>query len=171
VNVLGVVNITVAVIAVTLSLIALNSSRRQQRFDAILRVEDFLLQEDVIHGRRLLYESSRRGKLPKNQEDIHTMVRAITRFDSAAILVKNGLVPKRWMLETWHPALQKLHTGVLLLIDYQRRNWETGNTWPTLTKLIEEARKFKCQEACCRSDLEEAKNQEKEQRMIGKLQP
>jgi hypothetical protein len=161
VNVLGIVNITVAVIAVTLSLIALSSSRRQQRFDAILRVEEFLLQEDVVHGRRLLYESSQRGKLPKNREDIHTMVRAITRFDSAAILVKNGLVPKRWMLETWHPALQKLHTGIQLLIDYQRRNWDAGNTWPTLTKLIEEARRFECQEACCRSDLEEAETRQK----------
>jgi hypothetical protein len=70
VDVLGIVNITVAAIAVTLSLIALNSSRRQQRFDAILRVEDFLLQDDVIHGRRLLYESSQRGELPADQEDI-----------------------------------------------------------------------------------------------------
>jgi hypothetical protein len=160
-DVLGIVNITVAVIAVTLSLIALNSSRRQQRFDAILRVEDFLLQEDVVHGRRLLYESSQRGKLPKSQEDIHAMVRAITRFDSAAILVKSGLVPKRWMLETWHPALQKLHTGIELLIDYQHRNWDTGNPWPALTKLIEEAQRFECQEACCRSDLEEAKTRQK----------
>lgn len=161
VDVLSIVNITVAVIAVTLSLIALNSSRRQQRFDAILRVEDFLLQNDVVHGRRLLYESSRRGKLPENQEEIHTMVRAITRFDSAAILVKSGLVPKRWMLETWHPALRSLRPGILLLIDYQRRNWGTGNTWPTLTKLIEEARKFKCQEDCCRSDPEEAQAKQK----------
>jgi len=156
VDVLGIVNITVAAIAVTLSLVALNSTRRQQRFDAILRVEDFLLQEDVIHGRRLLYESSQRGELPTNQEDIHNMVRAITRFDSAAILVRSGLVPKRWMLETWHPALRDLHAGVLLIIDYQRRNWWTANPWPTLTKLIEEARRFKCQEVCCSSDLGEA---------------
>jgi hypothetical protein len=149
VNVLGIVNITVAVIAVTLSLIALNSSRRQQRFDAILRVEEFLLQENVVYGRRLLYESTRRGKLPAKREDIHDMVQAITRFDSAAILVKNGLVPKSWMLETWHLALRELHPGVLLLINYQRDNWGIPNPWPTLTKLIEEARKFKCPEECC----------------------
>jgi len=74
----------------------------------------------------------------------------MTRFDSAAILVKSGLVPKSWMLETWHLALQMLHPGLLLLIDYQRHNWGLGNTWPTLTKLIEEARKFECQEDCCR---------------------
>jgi hypothetical protein len=150
VDALGIVNITVAVIAVTLSLIALNSSRQQQRFDAILRVDDFLLQDDVINGRRLLYESALRGKLPENQEEIHRMFRALTRFDSAAILVKSGLVPKRWMLETWHPALQRIHPGLLLLVDYGRQNWALGNPWPTLTKLIEEARRFKCQEDCCR---------------------
>jgi hypothetical protein len=161
VDVLGIVNITVAAIAVTLSLVALNSTRRQQRFDAILRVEDFLLQEDVIHGRRLLYEASERGKLPASEEDIHNMVRAITRFDSAAILVKSGLVPKRWMLETWHPALRDLHAGVLLIIDYQRHNWPTANPWPTLTRLIEEARTFKCQEVCCGSDPWDAQPRQK----------
>lgn len=160
-DVLGIVNITVAAIAVTLSLIALNSTRRQQRFDAIVRVDDFLLQEDVVHGRRLLYESSKRGKLPEDKEDIHTMFRAITRFDSAAILVKSGLVPKRWMLETWHTALRDLHTGFGLMIDYARHNWRTTNPWPTLTKLIEEARTFKCQEVCCRSDPEEAQTAQK----------
>jgi hypothetical protein len=162
VDVLGIVNITVAAIAVTLSLIALNSSRRQQRFDAILRVDEFLLQGDVVHGRRLLYESSQRGKLPADQEeDIHTMVRAITRFDSAAILVKNGLVPKSWMLETWHLALQQLHPGLLLIVNYQHDNWGIGNAWPTLTNLIEEARKFKCQEVCCRKDPEEVQTRRK----------
>jgi hypothetical protein len=155
VNVLAIVNITVAVIAVTLSLIALNSSRRQQRFDAILRVEEFLLQENVVHGRRLLYESTRRGKLPAKREDIHNMVRAIT---SAAILVKNGLVPKSWMLETWHLALRELHPGVLLLINYQRDNWGISNPWPTLTKLIEEARKFRCPEECCQAAMLAAVN-------------
>jgi hypothetical protein len=161
VDVLGIVNITVAAIAVTLSLFALNSSRRQQRFDAILRIEDYLLQGDVVHGRRLLYESSRRGKLPADKEEIHNMVRAITRFDSAAILVKGGLVPKSWMLETWHLALQGLHPGLLLVLKYQRDNWGTGNTWPTLTKLIEEAREFKCEEICCRSDPEEVQIRQK----------
>jgi len=156
VDVLSIVNITVATIAVTLSLVALSFSRRQQRFDAILRVDDYLLQEDVINGRRLLYESSRQGKLPADQEEIHNMVRALTRFDSAAILVKGGLVSKSWMLETWHLALRGLHPGLILVLKYQRENWGIGNTWPTLTKLIEEAQKFKCQEICCMSDPEEA---------------
>jgi hypothetical protein len=106
------VNITVAAIAVTISLVALTSARRQQRFDAILRVEDFLHQQDVIHGRRLLYESSQGGKLPENEEDIHNMFRALTRFDTAATLVRNKMVPKRWMLETWHLALRELNGGV-----------------------------------------------------------
>jgi len=156
VDVLSIVNITVAAIAVTLSLIALNSSRRQQRFDAILRVDEFLLQEDAIHGRRLLYESIRRGKLPAKQEAIHNMIRSITRFDSAAILVRNGLVPKSWMLDTWHLALRGLQPGVLRLIEYQRDNWGIPNPWPTLSKLIEEAVEFRCPEACCSSDPTEA---------------
>jgi hypothetical protein len=157
VDVLGIVNITVAAIAVTLSLIALNSSRRQQRFDAILRVEEFLLQQDVVNGRRLLYESTRQEKLPEEQEDIHKMIQAMARFDSAAILVKNRLVPKSWMLETWHLALRELQPGIQRLIEYQYDNWKIPNPWPTLTKLIEEAREFKChQEGCCRSDSAEA---------------
>jgi hypothetical protein len=162
VDALGIINITVALIAVTLSLVALNSSRRQQRFDAILRVDDYLLQDDIVHGRRLLYESSRRGKLLENEEEIHTMFRALTRFDSAAILVKSGLVPKRWMLETWHPALRLLRPALLLMIDYSHHNWGTGNNWPALTKLVEEAREFKCQEDCCRSDLEEARTRQED---------
>ena|SRR5438876_745310 len=144
-------NITVAAIAVTISLIALTSTRRQQRFDAILRVEDILQQQDVIHGRRLLYESSQRGKLPANEEDIHNMFRALTRFDTAATLVRSGLVPKGWMLETWHLALRELHGGFLFMIN----RWK-ANYWPDLTELIEEARKFKCKKVCCNSDLEEA---------------
>ena len=162
VDALGIINITVALIAVTLSLVALNSSRRQQRFDAILRVDDYLLQDDIVHGRRLLYESLRRGKLQENEEEIHTMFRALTRFDSAAILVKSGLVPKRWMLETWPPALRLLRPALLLMIDYSHHNWGTGNNWPALTKLVEEAREFKCQEDCCRSGLEEARTRQED---------
>jgi len=150
------VNITVAAIAVTISLIALTSTRRQQRFDAVLRVEDFLHQQDVIHGRRLLYESSQRGKLPENEEDIHNMFRALTRFDTAATLVRSGLVPKRWMLETWHLALRELDVGFRLMVKYQRHDWRTANYWPDLTDLIEEARKFKCKKVCCSRNLEEA---------------
>jgi hypothetical protein len=157
VDILSIVNITVAAVAVTISVSALTAARRQQRFDAILRVEDFLQQEDAIHGRRLLYESAQRGKLSANEEDIHNMFRAITRFDTAATLVRSGLVPKRWMLETWHRALQELHGGLLLLIDYQRHNWRQPNLWPNLTDLIEEALKFKCERICCNSDLEEAR--------------
>jgi hypothetical protein len=151
VDTLSVVNITVAAIAVTISLIALMFARRQQRFDAILQVEDFLHQQDAVHGRRLLYESSQRGELSANEEDIHNMFRALTRFDTAATLVRNRLVPKWWMLETWHLGLRELHGGLLLMI-----NWQKVNYWPDLTELIEEARKFECKKVCCNSDLEEA---------------
>jgi hypothetical protein len=64
VDITNIVSIAVAALAVAISLIALLTARQHQRFDAILRIEDFMRQEAAIEGRRLLYEASRQGTTP-----------------------------------------------------------------------------------------------------------
>jgi hypothetical protein len=138
-----------ALIAISLSFLTLRSSRQQQRYNAYVRAEEFLLQADQQAGRSRIYAAERAGRLPAEGPDYDAILRALGGFNTVARLARRGALPRDWLLEEWHHHLR----GMRLVFDSalaQRARWHQFHPWVELDELISDAGSFVSNRACCR---------------------
>ena len=154
---LTLLNISIATIAVIISYAAVSTNRRQRRLEAFFKIQEFLLEVDIQKGRRLIYEATRRGTLPTDENDFYLIVRALANFNTAAELVHRGVIPKKWALEHWHHGLQDMRTGYDSVVKYRLDHWQTWNAWPSLGLLISDAENYKSKLLCCSSGATQRK--------------
>lgn len=144
-----VIAIAVAVIAVGLSLATVLIQRRQQRRHAFQQIHDVLMTPEHQRGRWLMWDIADVGRLPATgSADYYLVNRTLGMLDLLAIYARNGVVPRRWVLEIWHHPLQQMATAVTLLVDDRVAvaNWRP---WPQLGWLIQQAIDYHSDEGCC----------------------
>ncbi|HEX6682957.1 MAG TPA: hypothetical protein VF062_09195 [Candidatus Limnocylindrales bacterium] len=146
---LDVVNIVLASAAAALAVVAVYLSSRQQRLAAFFQIQQFLLADDVQHGRKLLYEATRRGELPADPAEFALIIRALANFNAAAGFARRRIVSKRWLLESWHHGLRDMRVGYESVVAYRLRYWHDWTPFADLARLIEEAERYRAMLPCC----------------------
>ena len=144
-----VIAIAVAVTAVGLSLAAVLIQRRQQRRHAFQQIHEVLMTPEHQRGRWLMWEIAGAGQLPAaGSADYYLINRTLGVLNLLAIYVKNGVVPRQWVLEVWHHPLQQMADAVTMLADDRVAvaNWRP---WPQLDWLIGQTIDYRSEEGCC----------------------
>jgi hypothetical protein len=149
-----ILNISIAALAVILSLITVVIGRRQRQLDALIKIQDLLQGTDVQEGRRILYQAGRDGELPADQARFDLANRALANFNTVAILVRRRVVPWRWVLEDWHHTLRQMRVGYDSVVAYWARTAGSPNYWFDLGWLISMAEDYQSRLACCTGGAE-----------------
>ncbi len=147
------INVAVAAIAVGISFLAVMRSNQQQQRDAFFRSQEMLMASDLQQGRRLLGRATRAGELPANDEDYELVERALSNFNTVATLVRLRVVPRRWILESWHHALRDMRIGYESVSAERRTRMgvSVDHRWLDLGALITAAERYRSNGPCCRS--------------------
>jgi hypothetical protein len=141
------INVSIATVAVGLSLMTVLKSGRQERRQSMFRVHETLLTEDLIAGRRTLYRSRDVG-LPIEPDRLSQAERAIYTLNAVGALIRQGVVPRTWFVDAWHSSLRDLRVGVDLVRE-QRLQEGARIGWPDLEQLIREGETWRCNKECC----------------------
>ncbi|MDG4820268.1 hypothetical protein O7635_00080 [Asanoa sp. WMMD1127] len=146
------IGIALASLALGVSLFTVLMSRRQQRLNAFLQMQQQMLAAEMKVGRKLVYKASQTGQLPvPDSAEFAAAVRALNMFDVCGMYIRHGIIPRRWVLEYWHRRLRELETGFDAML-LEREAWHPGwEPWPDLRRLFESARRYRCKEVCCRA--------------------
>ena len=141
--------ITIALVAVILSLVTVLVQRRQQRRNAFQQIHDVLMSPEHQRGRWLMWDIADTGRLPdQGTPDYYLINRTLGMLDILARYTRHGVVPRRWVLETWHHPLQQMAAAVTLLVD-ERVAVGHWRPWPQLGWLIRAAQTYRSTEGCC----------------------
>lgn len=145
---LNFLNAALALAAISLSFLALRLARQQQRYNAFVRAEEFLLAADQQSGRSAVFAAGRAGKIPVDRPEYAAILRAFGGFNTVARLARMEALPREWLLEEWHHHL----AGMRMVFDSvlaQRAQWHDFHPWVELDELIADAAEFRSERACC----------------------
>jgi hypothetical protein len=145
--------IVIATIAVILSLVTVMAQRRQQRREAYRQIQDVLMSPELQRGRWMITEISRgkRGLPDRASPEFYLLNRTLGVFDTLAMYVRRGVVPREWVLDMWHHSLADMRAGARQLA---RRHQETNlgwTPWPELWSLLDESARYRSSLVCCAS--------------------
>jgi hypothetical protein len=143
------IGITIAAIAVVLSLVTVLIQRRQQQHHAFQQIHDVLMTSEHQRGRWLMWDVADTGALPdQGSPDYYLLNRTLGMLNLLALYARRGVVPRRWVLEVWHHPLQKMDVAVTLLVD-ERIAVAGWRPWPQLEWLIRQAATYRSSDGCC----------------------
>jgi hypothetical protein len=146
---IAVLNLSLAILAIALSGVALLAARRDRRLDAYIQVDEYLNSEIHQDGRRLIYGARERGVLPaEDSDDFSLILRAFGAMNAVARWSRLGLVDQKAIVEEWHHQLRGMRTpyeSVLAL----RAAWHPYNPWSDLDDLIRIAEGYTSERQCC----------------------
>src|SRR5215469_14972133 len=91
--------ITIAALAVVVSLVTVILQRRQEQRAAYREIYTTLMSEDLHRGRRLVNEISKTRVIPKDELDFRLIYRTLGVFDNMAMFARQKAVPLKWVLE------------------------------------------------------------------------
>ena len=100
----AVFSILLSVLAFGFSLFVFVDSRRRDRRDVFLKINEYLTSEDILRGRYVLHQrvtdEANVESLLSDREyrDVH---RAITAFNTLGLYVKNGYLDEQDVLDIW----------------------------------------------------------------------
>jgi hypothetical protein len=141
--------IAIAGIAVILSLVTVLVQRRQQRQHAFQQIHDVLMTPEHQRGRWLMWDIGDAGRLPdEGSSDYYLINRTLGMLNLLALYTRQGVVPRRWVLEVWHHPLQQMAAAVTLLVN-ERIAVAHWRPWPQLDWLIQETATYRSSEGCC----------------------
>jgi hypothetical protein len=141
--------IGIAVVAVILSVVTVLIQRRQQREHAFQQIHEILMTPEHQHGRWLMWTIAESGRLPdQGSPDYYLINRTLGMLDLLAQYAREGVVPRRWVLERWHHPLQQMAVAVRLLVD-ERVAVARWRPWPDLGWLIRETATYRSSLGCC----------------------
>jgi hypothetical protein len=145
----SVLSLGVAFAAVVLSSLALWEARGQQRRDAFVRTQEFLLAADLQEGRRAIFAADRAGSLPQDDGQLDLIMRALGSFNTVAELCRLGAVKRDWVLDGWHHHLRNMRLVFESALAV-RAEWHDFNPWADLDQLIRDAEHYASSRPCCR---------------------
>jgi hypothetical protein len=141
----------IAAIAVILSLVTVLMQKRQQQRDAYRQIQDVLMSAELQRGRWMVLEISL-GKQPipeRLSPEFYLLNRTLGMYDTLAMYVRRGVLPRRWVLDMWHHPLAGMRTGAQLLARHHREGDLGWTPWPELWSLLDDAVDYKGPLACC----------------------
>ncbi|BCB73697.1 hypothetical protein Pflav_001070 [Phytohabitans flavus] len=143
------VGISLALLAVIVSLVTVLISRRREQASSYLAIQELMLSDEVQRGRLLIYQSGISGRIPPlGTADYFRIVRALSVFDLLGAYARKGIVRREWVLDYWHPRLQALRAGYEL-VNYREDGPYPNHGRPDLLDLIERAERYDCRRQCC----------------------
>ncbi|AGZ44262.1 hypothetical protein [Actinoplanes friuliensis] len=143
-----VIGIGIGLLAILISLITVLISRRRLA-SSFLAVQTMMLADDLWRGRLMIYQSGLNGVIVSTEpDDVYLMVRALATFDLMGAYARRGIVPRRWVLDYWHPRLQVLRRGYEVVNSYQHGSYP-GHDRPDLLDLMARAERHPCRRECC----------------------
>ena len=149
------IGIGLAAIAIILSMYTALISRRQQRLDAFLRIQEQMFHTEMRRGRRRVYQFVVTGTLPAvDSPEFGQSIRALGLFDMLAMYVRRGIVPRDWVLDCWHRRLVELRPGYEQMIELRQHWHPTWQPWSDLKDLMNWADRYRCTRACCVPDVQ-----------------
>jgi hypothetical protein len=146
-----VLGIALATLAIALSLLTVFLQRQQHQRDAYRQMYDTLMSEDLHRGRWLVNGISATTVMPANAEDVRLVFRTLGTFDTLAMYVRHGVIPRGWVMDVWHHPLRDMRSGVEVAQAHRVHPGSPaeGILWPQLWTLIDEAERYVSDLACC----------------------
>ena len=145
--------LTIAAVAVALSLITVVIQKRQQQRDAFRHIQDVLMSEDIQGGRWMIGEIARgkRDFPDKFTPEYYRIIRTLGVWDTLAMYVRRGMVPRSWVLDMWHHALADMRPAARELARRLQKSELRHRPWPELWSLLDDAARYKSSLSCCSS--------------------
>jgi len=143
--------ITIALLAIALSLVTVLLQRRQQQRAAYREIYSTLMSDDMHRGRWLINRITKMEDIPDDQLDYRLIYRTLGVFENLAMYDRHKVVPHEWVLDVWHHPLQEMYRGANVI----RSDAEKGglvSPWPQLWILFEEAEMYRSELSCCPPD-------------------
>jgi len=140
--------ISIAALAVVLSLITVVLQRRQQQRAAYREIYSTLMSDELHRGRWMISRISGPEHIPKDKLDYRLVYRTLGVFDNLAMYERQGVVPRKWVLDVWHHPLHDMYKGASVI----RRDAEKDGAvspWPQLWTLFDQAAAYRSSLACC----------------------
>jgi hypothetical protein len=146
-----VLGIALATLAIALSLLTVFLQRQQHQRDSYRQMYDTLMSEDLHRGRWLINEISATTEMPDNAEDVLLIFRTLGTFDTLAMYVRHGVIPRRWVMDVWHHPLREMRSGAEIARAHRIHPGSLAPVvrWPQLWQLIDEAETYVSHLACC----------------------
>jgi hypothetical protein len=142
--------IVIATAAVVLSLITMVIQKRQQQREAYRGIYEVLTSQELHRGRWLIIEVSRAGRLPDDRSpDFYLINRTAGWFDTLAMYVQRGVIPRRWVLDVWHHPLRDMQAGLTLMARDHLARRQDWTPWPHLWSLLDQSVRYRSSLPCC----------------------
>jgi hypothetical protein len=152
-DLLSVLGIVIAAIAVGVSFATVLLGRRQRRQDMFIRVQEMLADEKMQTGRWLLYQGAvTENRVVRGTPEGGLVYRTIRVHSTVAMYVRRGLVPRQWVLEAWHHSLRNMRPGLTTYVAQQEDAAVRWYVASELMGLIEMAERYRSSLACCRNE-------------------
>ena len=146
--------ITIAALAVVVSLLTVILQRRQGQRAAYREMYTTLMSEDLHRGRFLIKDLPKTEDIPNNESDSRLIYRTLGVFDNLAMFARQRVVPRRWVLEVWHHPLKDMHEGANIIRQKAIETKDSGaiSPWPQLWVLLDKAEAYSSMLPCCPPD-------------------
>jgi len=143
------IGITIALIAVVLSVVTVLIQRAQQRHHAFQQIHETLMTPEHQRGRWMMWDIAVTGRFPPvGSDDFYLINRALGTLDNLGMYAWRGVVPRRWVFEVWHHPIQAMEKAVVELMD--RRATDLGwRPWPHLSWLVGELHGYRSPDLPC----------------------
>jgi hypothetical protein len=138
-------SLVIALIAVIISIYALNVSRRQDRRDMFLKLHEKMIDPEIHAGRRYLLEhiNSETDAVALRRKDeiaYFSINRSIAMLDVVALYVKKNFVAKDLILEEWGEVYRQCYIHARYYIAVRQKELTFSfPLWPHFTWLAKEA--------------------------------
>jgi hypothetical protein len=148
-----VITITIAALAVVVSLITVILQRRQMQREAYREIYTTLMSEDLHRGRWLINNIPKTDVIPKDK-DYRLIYRTLGVFDNMAMFARQKVVPLKWVLEVWHHPLKEMRQGANIFRQntINAKESSAAAPWPQLWILLDKAQTYHSTLPCCPPD-------------------
>jgi hypothetical protein len=144
--------VSIAALAVVLSLITVVLQRRQQQRAAYREIYSTLMSDELHRGRWMINRISRPEHIPKDKLDYRLVYRTLGVFDNLAMYERQRVIPRKWVLDVWHHPLHDMYTGASVIRCDAEKDGAVS-PWPQLWTLFDQAAAYRSSLACCRPDV------------------
>jgi hypothetical protein len=104
--------IWIALLAVVLSFTTIIMQRNESKRDAYREIGTVVMSEDIHRGRWFL---NKMEEIPTDEPTRLLIYRTLGLLNNLAMFVDHHVVPKKWVLDVWHHALQDMRLAADLI--------------------------------------------------------
>ena len=146
--------ITIAALAVVVSLVTIILQRRQAQRAAYREIYTALMSDDLHRGRWLIRNMSKTHDIPEDELDYRLIYRTLGVFDNMAMFTCRRVVPLKWVLEVWHHPLKEMRKGANIFRQHaiDAKESSAAVPWPQLWILLDKAQTYHSALPCCPPD-------------------